>query len=71
MPAIIYKNKDGVRVPSVTTILSQWGLNKRPLMIWAHKMGEAGKSLNEKTEAQVGTCVHDRIECYIKKKISR
>ena len=66
MPAIVYKNKDGDRVPSVTTILNQWGANKQPLMKWAWKQGEAGVSLHEKTDADIGTLAHLLIEAEIK-----
>ena len=67
MPAIIYKNKNGERIPSVTTILGQWGANKQPLMRWAWKQGEAGIPLYEKTDADIGTLAHSLIEGAIKK----
>ena len=68
MPAIIYKNKEGDRVPSVTTILNQWGANKQPLINWAWKQGEAGVSLYEKPEADVGTLAHMMIDYEVKGK---
>ena len=68
MPAIIYKNADGKRVPSVTTIESQWGINKTPLMFWAWKQGEAGISLHEKPEANIGTLAHMMIDADVKGK---
>lgn len=69
MAARIYKNASGRRVPSVTTILAQNGWNKRPLMIWAHRLGLDGKSMDEAREAaaDAGTCAHDLIECWIRK----
>ena len=68
MPAIVYKNKDGKRLPSVTTILGQWGISKGALIGWAYKKGVAGEELYGMEEAQAGTCAHDMIECDIKGK---
>lgn len=66
MPAVIYRNKDGERVPSVTTVLNQWGANKQALMHWAWKQGDSGISLYEKPEAETGTIAHMLIEADIK-----
>lgn len=68
MPAIIYKNKNGERVPSVTTIISQWGIKTQPLLYWAWKQGEKGVGLYEKEEADVGTVAHMRIDADVKGK---
>lgn len=68
MPVIVYKTEDGKRVPSVTTVLSQWGIKTRPLMYWAYKRGEQGIPLHESEEADVGTLAHMRIEAEIKNK---
>lgn len=68
MPAIIYKNSLGKRVPSVTTVLSQWGIKTEPLKWWAYKMGQEGKDLREKPEANIGTIAHYLIDCDIKNK---
>lgn len=68
MPAIAYKNKAGDRIPSVTTILAQWGIKTQPLLYWAWKQGEAGIPLYEKKEAEVGTIAHMMIEADIKGK---
>lgn len=69
MPAIIYKNKAGDRIPSVTTIISQWGNNKQALLAWAWKQGEKGISLYEKPEADIGTLAHMMIDADVKGKI--
>lgn len=68
MPAIIYKNDQGQRVPSVTSIISQWGISKQPLMYWAWKQGEKGIPLSEKPEADVGTIAHMMIDADVKGK---
>lgn len=68
MPAIIYKNKNGERIPSVTTVLNQWGIKTQALLVWAWKRGEAGVDLREKEEANVGTLAHLRIDAEIKGK---
>lgn len=68
MPAIIYKNKNGNRVPSVTTILNQWGIKTEPLKWWAWKRGQEGIDLREKEEANVGTLAHMMIDADVKQK---
>ncbi len=68
MPAIIYRNKNGERVPSVTGILKQWGIKTQPLIYWAYNRGEQGIPLYEKEEADVGTLAHKMIDCDVKGK---
>jgi len=68
MPAIIYRNKKGERVPSVTTIINQWGIKTTPLMYWAWKQGEKGVPLYEKEEADVGTLAHLMVDADVKGK---
>uniref|UniRef100_A0A6H1ZYJ3 Putative PD-(D/E)XK nuclease superfamily protein n=1 Tax=viral metagenome TaxID=1070528 RepID=A0A6H1ZYJ3_9ZZZZ len=68
MPAIIYRNKTGERVPSVTTVISQWGIKSKPLMYWAWKQGEKGIPLYEKEAADVGTLAHLMIDADVKGK---
>jgi hypothetical protein len=70
MPAIIYKNSLGQRVPSVTTVLAQWGIKTEPLKYWAWKQGQAGIPLNQKPEADVGTIAHQMIDASVKGKDS-
>ena len=46
MVAHRYRTKDGKVVPSVSTILRNWG-DPGGLMFWAHKQGLEGKDLDE------------------------
>lgn len=59
----IYKNKDGIEVPSVTTIVKL--LNKPALQKWANYLGfkrqKVDDVLNEK--AELGTMFHEAVEC--------
>ena len=68
MPRIIYKNAEGKRVPSVTTILKMLGWSTEGLIWWAYKVGADGGDLNEarKGAADVGTIAHAAIEADIK-----
>jgi hypothetical protein len=61
-----YIDATNVRVPSVTTILGRCK-ESGGLVGWAWKMGRDGISLDEarKGTADVGSCVHDRIEAAI------
>lgn len=68
MPAITYKNKAGERVPSVTSVISQWGNNKQALLAWAWKQGEKGIPLYEKPEADIGSLAHLMIDSDVKGK---
>ena len=63
----IYKNGDGKRLPSVTTILGELGWNKRSLMHWAWKMGCEGEDYRKVSAeaADIGTCAHDMIHCHL------
>lgn len=61
MPTQIYKTSDGKRVPGVTTVLGNIGWNRRPLMIWANRLGLDGVDLDSpdaKKAADVGTEAH-------------
>lgn len=54
--------------PGVTTVIGgNLGWNKRPLMLWAHRMGREGVPLDKTRDdaANVGTHIHDRIEALI------
>ena len=66
MPRIIYKTKDGKRVPSFSAISNQWGIKTEPLKWWAYKRGEAGIPMYEKEEADVGTLAHLMIDAEVK-----
>lgn len=68
MPHTAYKNKNGKRVPSVTTIISNnLGYNKRILLAWQAREFRAGRDPDEQTEraCSVGTLVHEMIEAHI------
>lgn len=60
-----YRKADGTKVPSVTTLLEELGWGKEGLMWWAWDLGCRGFDYRKaKGEAaDVGTVVHDRIEC--------
>jgi len=68
MPIITYKNKDGERVPSVTTILSQWGDGARGLQYWYWNKGKEGLDFNEMPEANIGTIAHMMVDYDVKGK---
>lgn len=69
MATIPYKNKHGKRVQGATTVAGQncgWG--KEPLLIWANKQGQEGKSLSEARDTATisGTIAHTLIESDLK-----
>lgn len=69
MPRIEYRNKEGTRLPSVTTIISQnLGWNKRALMHWAWNEGMETRDYRETSgrAADVGTIAHHLVECDLK-----
>lgn len=68
MPLIIYKNKDGKRVPSWSTIGSQWGEGARGLQWWYWQKGKDGVEFNDMPEAEVGSIAHQMIDCEVKGK---
>jgi hypothetical protein len=68
MPTIPYKNKEGERVPGVTTVIGQLGWNKGVLMWWAWNEGMEGRNFRDTSQkaADAGTIGHYLIECDIK-----
>ena len=68
MPAYVYKNEAGKRVPSVTTILKAVNFGMEGLIYWAWTVGRDGKDLNEARQkaADVGTIAHAAVEADIK-----
>jgi len=64
-PHTIYKCRDGVRVPGVTTILGV--LAKPALIIWANRMGLQGIDTSKYVDeaAKAGTAAHEMIECHL------
>ena len=61
-----YKTKDGIIVPSVTTIISL--LNKPALVPWANKLGLQGIDVAKYVDktAEIGTLAHQMILDYFK-----
>ena len=55
-------------MPSVTTVIKQWGINTQPLIYWAWKQGEKGIPLYEKEEANVGSLAHMMMDYDVKGK---
>jgi hypothetical protein len=68
MPTFDYQI-DGERVPGTTTIISRWK-DSGALIFWAWRQGKDGKDFREtkNAAADAGTCVHDMVECTIRKK---
>lgn len=62
-----YFTKDGVRVPSVTTILSRFK-ESGALIHWAYECGKNGRDYREERDkaASSGTLAHDLVERWIK-----
>lgn len=63
---VIYKDADGKRVPSVTTILSRFK-ESGALLYWANAQGLDGKTLNEARQpaATAGSMAHELAEHHI------
>lgn len=71
MPAIVYRNSKGTRVPGTTTIIgSNLGWNKRALMHWAWNEGMEGRNYRDTADAaaDAGTIAHAMIEAELKGK---
>lgn len=64
----IYRNKEGERIPSVTTILSSIGWGKDAISWWAWNEGIHGRDykVTMNTAAKIGTVVHMIVEAYCK-----
>ena len=63
---IIYKNKEGKRVPGVTTFIGI--LNKPALVPWANNLGLQGINVKDYVDdkADIGTLVHEMMFCDLK-----
>ncbi len=69
MPANIYKNAAGKRVPGVTTVIGgNLGWNKQQLMYWANQQGLDGHNHRDVSDkaADVGTVAHLMVEKELK-----
>jgi hypothetical protein len=58
---------DGLRIPSVTTVISRFK-NADPLLYWAWNLGREGKDFREERQraADAGTVAHEMLECFIR-----
>ena len=67
MPAVIYRSKDGVRVPSVTTI-NKIGQPAEGLIAWAWQLGIDGLDYRQVRDdaAKAGEIGHRLVEAAIK-----
>ena len=70
MPTILYRNKEGKRIPGVTTVLKNLGWSTEPLLWWAWNEGIEGRNFRDTSQkaADAGTLAHEMIECDIKGK---
>jgi hypothetical protein len=68
MPANIYKNAQGKRIPGVTTVISNLGWSKGGLMHWAWEQGINGIDYKETRDkaADTGTIAHAMVEADLK-----
>ena len=66
MSHIDYK-VEGIKVPSVTTILGRYK-NSTGLIIWSNKLGLEGKSYHAELNkaGDIGTALHELAELHIK-----
>ena len=64
---VVYKLKDGTRVPGTTTITGQ--LNKPQLILWANKLGLEGIDSSRYVDesAKIGTLAHAMIQADLQK----
>lgn len=63
-----YRDRNGDKLPGVTTVLEVLGLNKRTLMAWANRIGREGRKIGrdgrtlDDREANRGALVHALLE---------
>jgi len=62
-----YFNKEGKRLPSVTTVIANLGWNKDALMKWSWAQGRDGFEFRENTvkAASIGTVAHAMVEAHV------
>lgn len=71
MPTSPYYLRDGVRVPSVTTVIgASLGWSKDALIAWAHREGLAGRDYRKTRQeaADIGTMAHGMVEAAIQER---
>ena len=69
MPRIDYRDKDGKRLPGVTTVIgSNLGWNSRALIYWSWDLGRQGLDYREvsKDACDIGTLIHAWVEADIR-----
>lgn len=68
MPANIYKNSEGKRIPGVTTVIGNLGWSKGGLMHWAWMEGIEGRDYKATRDkaADIGTIAHAMVEAKLK-----
>ena len=69
MTAKIYKDSDGKRIPSVTTIIGRFK-DSGALLYWANSAGLDGKTLDDARvpAATAGTMAHQMVEAHLNKR---
>jgi len=69
MSAKIYRSDAGMRLPSVTTIISRFK-DSGALLYWANSVGREGKTLDEARipAATAGTMAHQLVEAHLNKR---
>lgn len=67
MAHTIYKNKEGIRVPSCTTVIDTLGWNKNILLAWTRKLALSGidPRKTKQDAGETGTLTHKMIEAHI------
>ena len=71
MPTQPYKDRNGKRVPGVTTVIGgNLGWNKGALMYWAWNEGVNGRNFRDTSQkaADIGTIAHAMVEAELKDK---
>jgi len=68
MPRIPYKNRKGRRLPGATTIAGCFKPSIEGLLVWACRLGQEGKSLEDgrNSATEPGTLCHAMIEAYLR-----
>lgn len=68
MPAIVYLNQQGEKVPGVTTVLREWGAKTPALVHAAWKLGFEGKNYRDEwgKKMDAGSLTHRRCEADIR-----
>ncbi len=60
----VYETSEGKKLPSVTTILDVTS-DKSAIENWRRRIGIANADYITKLSGDIGTCLHDNLECYM------